>query len=271
MSKNINKSKILDLEEITLIRNKKIILDNISWKINSGENWALIGENGSGKTTLLKVISGFLWPTQAKRIKVLEEKFGEVDLRELRKQIGWVSMDLQYELNKPFKVFDVVISGIFASIGVYEKVDKYIRKKAVKIMKFMQCFDFRNREFNSLSQGEQKRVIIARALISEPKLLILDEPCTGLDLVAREQFLKFIEKLAQKQNLAIIYVTHHVEEIMPFISHCLVLKQGKVYKKGVKHNVINSENLSKAFDLQVKVIQENHRFWTSVNSALIEL
>lgn len=252
------------LSSVSLTRDGKAILRDISWEIKQGEHWALIGANGSGKTKLLKIITGYEWPTSGV-VEVLGKKFGEVDLRELRKEIGWVSSDLQQRLQQNFTAEEVVLSGYFASIGLYDKSPKLLRslkEKAKSLMNFMEIAHLADRMFPLLSFGEQKRVMIARALISDPKLLILDEPATGLDLKAREEFLPFIDQLGKKKDgPTIIMTTHHIEEIMPVISHVVALKKGKVVKQGRKEEILTEENINEIFNIKLSLHHQNGRFW----------
>ena len=260
MRKN-NPSLIIHVTAVSFVRDGKSILQDISWQIKKGEHWALVGANGSGKTTLLKIITGYEWPMSG-TVEVLGKKFGEVDLRELRKQIGWVSSDLQERLQQNFSAEEVVLSGYFATIGLYDKSRKSLKTKAEGLMRFMGVSHVSDRPFPQLSFGEQKRVMIARALISDPNLLILDEPATGLDLKAREEFLPFIEELGKKKDgPTIIMTTHHIEEIMPVISHVIALKKGKVVKQGRKGEIVSDKNIKEIFDIRFSVQYRDGRYW----------
>lgn len=260
-------SSVLHLTSVSLIRDKKTILKDISWKISRGEHWALIGANGSGKTMLLKVITGYEWPTSG-AVEVLGKRYGEVDLREMRKQIGWVSSDLQARMQQNSSAEEVVLSGYFASIGFDDrllqspKLLKPLKGKAIELMEFMGVRQLTDQFFSLLSFGEQKRVLIARSLMHEPKLLILDEPCTGLDIKAREEFLPFIEQLGRKNGgPTIIMTTHHIEEIVPVFSHVIALKKGQVVVSGNKENVLREENIENIFDIQTNLIHRGERYW----------
>ncbi len=261
-------SHIINLQSITLVRNKTSILSDISWTIKSGEHWVLMGRNGSGKTMLLKIISGYLWPTSG-TVEVLGKKFGEVDIRELRKHIGWVSSDLQFQLQQNITALEVVLSGYFATIGLYDKLPKLLRslkKRAGKLMELMGISHLSSHLFPTLSFGEQKRVLIARALMHQPQLLILDEPCTGLDIKAREEFLPFIEELGKKKNgPTMIMTTHHIEEIMPVFSHVLALKTGKIVKKGKKGEILKQDILKEIFGISLEVSLQKERYSIKVS------
>jgi len=245
--------KVLEITEVSLIRQGKNILNNVSWQIKKGEHWIIIGANGSGKTTLMRIVAGTLWPSKGE-VSVLGEKFGKTDLRELRKTIAWVSSALHTRIPTNFKVIDIVLSGVDASIGIYRKPSSEDRKKACKFLSEMESQSLKNRNFGTLSMGEQQRVIIARALMTEPQLLVFDEPCAGLDIVARDKMLSSIENLLNRNEPpTLVYVTHHVEEIAPFSTHVLMLKKGEMIGTGRKKEVLTDEMLSNAFDTQINI------------------
>ena len=250
---------VLRLEGISVVIEGKKILRDVSWRVRSGENWALLGENGSGKTTLLKVVTGYLWPSRGD-VWVLGSHFGGIDLRELRKQIGFVSGSLHDRTPFNETALNVVVSGRYASIGLWGEPTKKDLKRASDLIEFMECRGLEGRKFGTLSQGEQQRILIARALMPKPKLLILDEPCVSLDLAAREKFLSTIRKLC-KEKITLIYVTHHIEEIVPEITHVLILKKGAVYALGAKGKTLISGNLGKALGVRIKVEENGGRFW----------
>ena len=239
-------NSIIELQDISLHRGKTQILKGISWKINRGEHWALIGPNGAGKTSLLKIISGIIWPSSGK-VKVLGKEFGKTDLRELKKKIWLVSSFLTEKIPQNEDILEIIISGKFASFGVYEKITENDRKKAKRLLKFMDCDYILGRNFNVISQGEKQKVLIARALMAQPLILLLDEPCIGLDIKARENLLNSISKLCKETKTTIIYVTHHIEEIIDEIKNALLLKDGKMFMQGKSKKVLNRKNLSKVF------------------------
>ncbi|GGH78766.1 iron complex transport system ATP-binding protein [Pullulanibacillus pueri] len=255
---------IVDIENVSWKREKQWILKDISWQIRQGEHWSLVGLNGSGKTTLLNMINGYIWPTKGS-ISVLDQTFGRCDLRELRKDIGWVSSSLQQHLHGEETAKHIVISGKFATIGLYDQVSTDIEEQAEQLLTLLNCQIFKDRRYDTLSQGERQRILIARALMAEPKLLILDEPCTGLDIIAREQLLQIIEKVSKApQAPTLIYVTHHVEEILPCFSHTLMLKKGEVYQLGPTEKVLTSTLLTDFFDTPIKVYQQQERLWLTL-------
>lgn len=270
---NVKADVITRVDNVTLRRNGKTILSNIDWNINNREHWVIFGQNGSGKTMLLKLLMGYEWPSEG-TISVLGNQFGEIDLRELRKTIGFVSSALQQEMQQQISVFEVVLSGYFASIGLYEKPPVKVRKKAQELMKFLEINTLAKQLFPLLSYGEQKRVLIARSLMHDPQLLILDEPCSGLDIRSREHFLSFIERLGNKKTgpvspgasrggPTIIFVTHHIEEITPCFTHILCLKNGKVVQSGRKEDILTPKIIGKTLDMNIDIQKHDNRYTLS--------
>ncbi|MCX6695886.1 MAG: ABC transporter ATP-binding protein [Candidatus Altiarchaeota archaeon] len=253
--------KILELRGISLTIGGKSILQDVSWSIGKGEHWALLGENGSGKTTILKIVTGYLWPTKGD-VHVLGKHFGEIDLRELRKSIGFVASAIHDRVPFNDSAIEVVLSGRYASIGLWEKPSAADVKRARGLIAFMECNGLEDRSFGTLSQGEQQRILIARALMPDPRLLILDEPCVSLDLAARERFLKTVSKLCRKKGLTLIYVTHHIEEIVPEVTHAVILKKGEVYAKGRKSKTLSSKKLGDALGVKIIVEEKDGRYWS---------
>ena len=257
---------IIDAKNISYIRNGKYILENISWEVNSGEHWAVLGLNGSGKTTLLNMINGYIFPSEG-QLTVLDKTFGQYDLRELRKSIGWVSTALQERLYGREKVEEIVLSGKFASIGLYDNTSDQDKKYASEILESLSSIHLKDRIYQTLSQGEKQRVLIARALMASPKLLILDEPCTGLDFLAREQLLTNIEKLSTIADApSLIYVTHQTDEILPLFNKTLLRREGKVHSAGPTQELLNNKNLSQFYGIPVECKKLNNRYFLSTSS-----
>ncbi|WP_341278385.1 ABC transporter ATP-binding protein [Paenibacillus sp. FSL H8-0537] len=258
---------IIDIQNVTWEREEKIVLQGIDWQVEAGQHWCLLGLNGSGKTTLLNMINGYIWPTIGS-VSVLGHKFGEYDLRELRKSIGWVSTSLQQKLHGQDTAFKIVLSGKFATIGLYDQALQEDEEQAISLMRSLGCEVLLNRTYSTLSQGERQRVLIARALMAAPKLLILDEPCTGLDVFAREQLLEMINQVAQQPDApTIIYVTHHVEEILPCFNQTLLIKDGRVFEAGDTSKVLSSARMSDFFGVPVEVEQRENRNWLFIKAA----
>ena len=255
---------ILDIRNVSLNRNGFFILKNINWIVKPGEHWALIGLNGSGKTTLLKMITGYLSPSKGEMF-VLGKKFGRVDLRELRKLIGWVSSSLQESLYTSDTIEEIVLSGKYASIGLYEKPGREDIEKAGILMEQFELSGMKDRMYYTLSQGEKQKVIIARALMCSPSLLILDEPCIGLDIFARENFLSLIEQICNIEGApTLLYVSHHVEEITPSFKHALFLKDGEIHSAGKTKDLLTNENLLKFYGKPVEIDWKNGHPWIKI-------
>jgi len=247
------KENVLQLKNVTWRRENTTLLSKVNWTIQKHEHWALLGLNGSGKTTLLNIINGYIWPTEG-TIEVLGAQFGKTSLPELRKSIGWVSSSLQEKIPKLQYAQDVVISGKYASIGLYERVDEEDITKALDLMEKLDCSKLINRHYETCSQGERQKLLIARALMSEPKLLILDEPCNGLDIFARENLLETIQQLAEDpEGPTLIYVTHHPEEILPVFNHTLLLRKGNVFMQGNTEEILSEKHLTAFFEHPVSV------------------
>ena len=256
---------IVQIDNVTWEREDKVILQDVNWSIQQGEHWCLLGLNGSGKTTLLNMINGYQWPTSG-AISVLGHRFGTYDLRELRKEIGWVSTALQQKLYGSDDALNIVLSGREASIGIYDQPSEEEIEKAMNLLRTLRCDNLAQRAYRTLSQGEKQRVLIARALMNEPKLLILDEPCTGLDIIAREQLLGMIDNLSRHPNCpTLIYVTHHVEEILPCFSHTLLLKTGEIFAQGETSEVLTPQTMSQFYEVPVHLEKENERFWLTIS------
>ncbi|WP_370621835.1 ABC transporter ATP-binding protein [Bacillus sp. JCM 19034] len=240
---------VISLNKVSWKQQQKLIVDEVSWKVEKGEHWVILGLNGSGKTSILNMITGYVWPSKG-NIHVLGHEYGKVNIPELRKSIGWVSASLDQQVaNRLHNVLEVVISGKFASIGLYEQTTDEDRKKAQQLLKTLRIEQLSNQFFNQLSQGEKRRVLIARALMANPKILILDEPCNGLDLYAKEQLLEMLKMYAEEENgPTIIYVTHHIEEMISSFTHVLLVREGKIVAAGKKRDVLNNETLSKTYN-----------------------
>jgi len=255
---------IIDVKNVTWQRDETTILQDISWQVREKEHWCLVGLNGSGKTSLLKIICGYTWPTSGE-VHVLGNLYGTVDLREVRKTIGWVSTALIAQLHDHETAYRIVLSGREATIGLYSVPSEEDKRTAEELLHTFGCEALKNRPFSALSQGERQKVLIARALMASPKLLILDEPCTGLDLLSREQLLAMIEKIAaQPDGPTLLYVTHHIEEILPCFTHTLLLKEGAVDQVGPSQDVLTADRLTRFFGVPVNVQKSQGRAWISL-------
>jgi len=240
------------------------ILRGIDWRVERGQHWVILGANGSGKTSMLRALTGYLPPTSG-TIRVLGETYGKTDWRELRKRVGLVSSSINQMMPEGETALAAVISGKFAMIGYWGEIGDEDRARAIRILRRIEASALADRPWIHLSQGERQRVLIGRALMAEPRLLILDEPCAGLDPVAREHFLQFLQRLARSRNApAMVLVTHHVEEIMPAFTHVLVLREGRVMAAGARREVLDSKILSQAFGAPVRLTLRASRYSLSV-------
>jgi iron complex transport system ATP-binding protein len=234
-------------------------LKTLSWTMNDGENWAIVGNNGSGKTTLMKLVFGEVIPVYGGQV----HWFGNCEhtpLLEIRENLGYVSAEYQSNYDRPAKGWEVVASGFFSSIGLHETVTPGQKESAIKAMSHLGIDYLSNTSFRKMSYGEARRVLLARAMVHKTKLLILDEPCAGLDIPTREHFLETLQKLSQKRT-SMIYVTHRIEEIMPCVTHVLFLKEGKIFAQGKKEEMMRSETLSGALGCSLTLEKNCDRYW----------
>jgi len=251
---------ILEVSRLSIERGRTRILRDVSWRVERGQHWVILGANGSGKTSLLRALTGYLPPT-AGQVAVFGKIYGETDWRDLRLRIGLVTSALQPHVPPAEPALETVLSGKFAQLDLWAKTSRADRAAAGRILRRVDAAPLAEREWMFLSQGERQRVLIGRALMARPRLLILDEPCAGLDPVAREQFLKFIDDLARRPGSpALVLVTHHVEEITPAFTHALVLRTGRVVAAGPKERVVTSAVLSRAFGACLRVHMREGRY-----------
>lgn len=251
---------MLELSHVQVRRGRTTILQEAHWRVQPGQHWVILGPNGSGKTSLLKVLTGYLTPT-AGQIVLMGKRFGASDWRELRLKIGMVTTSFTTAIPPAEVALDTVVSGKFAQLDLWAKVSTRDRAAARRWLRFMGLSALEEREWAYLSQGERQRILIARALMAKPRLLILDEPCAGLDPVAREKFLQFLDRLTRRRGApALVLVTHHVEEITPGFSHVLVLRGGRVIHEGKRTEVLTSRVLSDAFGATLRLVRTGSRY-----------
>ena len=251
---------ILTVSDLTIRRGPTLILDHLDWSVQNGERWVILGPNGSGKTSLLSALTGYLTPSSG-AIEVLGQTYGRSDWRALRRHVGLVSSSVRQLIPNQEISLETVIGGKYAMIGYWGKIQPADRRRALRLLREINCSGIADRPWLYLSQGERQRILIARALMAQPALLILDEPCAGLDPIARERFLDFLQRLGSNQRSpALVLVTHHVEEIMPVFSHVLLLRQGRIAAQGIKRRTLTSKNLSKAFDASLRLRSFRQRY-----------
>ena len=255
---------IIEFENIDVGYDEKVVLKNINLKIKSGEHFAILGANGSGKSTLMKLIQSQIHPRQTKEFK--KEIFGKsrYSIFELKKELGVITNDLHNYFEKEagyLTGFEVVLSGFYSSIGVFTHQDftKKQIQKAIEVMNFLEIIDLKDKKVSSMSTGQLRKCIVARALIHDPKAFVLDEPTVGLDIKAQINFIKLLQKISLKST--IILVTHHLEEIFPEIKNVALIYNNTIFKIGKKEDILNSENLSTIFDIKIEVKQKNKRYY----------
>ena len=260
------KQIVLDIRRINVRRGTNHLIHDLDWKVKKGEHWVILGANGSGKTTLLTALLGYITPTSGD-ITVLGEDYGDSDWPVLRQKIGLVSSSLRQMMADSEPAWITVASGKYAVIDFWGRPKKADRKGALETLKCIECVHLADRPWAFLSQGERQRVLIGRALMAKPALLILDEPCAGLDPAAREHFLQFLDTMMKNSNSpSLVLVTHHVEEIMPGFSHGLLLKEGRKLKAGPVKEILRSGLLSKTFSTKVRVRHSGSRHFLEVQA-----
>ncbi len=252
---------VLDFAEVTIRRGQATLLDAVSWRVEEGDRWVVLGPNGAGKTTLLQVASAQIHPTSGVA-GILDEVLGTVDVFELRPRIGLTSAALAERIPRGERVHDVVVSASYGVVGRWrEAYDELDHDRAGQLLTEVGASHLVDRTFGTLSEGERKRVQIARALMADPELLLLDEPAAGLDLGGREDLVSTLSVLASDAaSPATVLVSHHVEEIPPGFTHALLLRQGRVVAAGAVAEVITEANLAATFAMPMVLAHEDGRW-----------
>jgi iron complex transport system ATP-binding protein len=259
-----NEEPVLEVEHLKFRRGRDI-LKGIDWRVEPGQHWCVLGPNGCGKTTLINVITGYDSATEGS-ILVDGQRFGESDWREVRKRVGIVASTLTTMLESSEPVLDVVASGRDAKLNLIELVPENLKREARTLLRQFGCEYLQHALWGPLSQGERQKILICRSLMARFRVLILDEPCAGLDPVARENFLRWLAGLATQPSApSLVMVTHHVEEILPCMSHVLVLKAGTALASGPKEKTLSSAILSEAYGAPVKLRCVKGRYSLSVS------
>ena len=254
-------SEVVRLSDVSVLRDGKPILKNIDWSIDESERWVIIGPNGAGKTTLLRILAATLQPSSG-TARILDGILGEVNVFELRTRIGLAANALAARIPNSERVLDAVMTASYAVTGRWnEKYEDIDERRARRVLAEWHLADFAERAFGTLSDGERKRAQIARAVMPDPELLLLDEPVASLDLAARETTVSIIGQYASAPSApAIVMVTHHLEEIPAGFTHALILTGGEIFAAGPIDSTLTSEKISEAFGVQVSVNKENNRF-----------
>ena len=244
----------LSLTNVSLERQNKKLLNNVTWQVNKGEHWAILGLNGSGKTSLLKLITAEYWTSQGS-MEVLGNQFGGTDISNIRTKIGIVGFFIAERLSPHMLAEKIVLTGKYKSSILYTEYGEKELEEARQMLISIGGEHLLGRIYASLSQGEKQLLLIARSLMESPEILILDEATSGLDLFAREKLLTQIEQITSLPNApTIIYVTHHAEEITRSFTHVLLLKKGNIIAKGPKNEVLTEEILSDFYDQPVSIV-----------------
>ena len=254
---------VLDLDEVTVVRGGSRLLDNVTWSVAEGERWVVLGPNGAGKTTLMQIAGTRMHPTSG-RVEILGERVGEVDLFELRPRVGLSSAAFAESLPPGEKVADVVITAAYAVTGRWrERYEEFDERRSGDLLKAFGVAHLADRTYGTLSEGERKRVQLARSLMTDPELLLLDEPAAGLDLGGRETLVADLAELAtDRRSPVLVLVTHHVEEIPPGFTHALLMRSGRIVSAGVLPDVLTDENLTETFEVPLHVQMVGDR-WTA--------
>jgi iron complex transport system ATP-binding protein len=247
-------SDVLEMAAVSVVRGAKTLLSKVDWQVREGERWVILGPNGAGKTTLLQIAAARLHPTSGVA-GILDESLGKVDVFELRPRIGLSSAALANQIPEYEKVLNVVVTAAYGVTGRWrEGYEKDDERRAFALLNDWGMGPLLNRKFSTLSEGERKRVQIARALMTDPELLLLDEPAAGLDLGGREDLVHRLSQLAMDEDApAIVLVTHHLEEVPPGFTHAMLMREGEVVAAGPVEEVLTSGNLSETFGLSLDV------------------
>ena len=246
---------IIEASRLSVKTGHRYILQDIDWRVKKGEHWVVFGLNGSGKTTLLSIIAGFKEPTNG-QLRVFGQAYSNDNILDFRRRIGWVSASFYDKLYTRESALDIVLSGKFGTLGIRGEVKDEDIRLTKRLLGELKLGDKVNRSFATLSKGERQNVLIARALFARPQILILDEPCTGLDLYNRAHLFAIIRELAEKSEITIIYVTHYVDEVLDIFKSALFLKQGMAAACGAVQTVFTSEQFTQLIDYPVELYRD---------------
>jgi len=253
---------VIEMEGVSVARGETVLLDNVSWTVELDERWVILGPNGAGKTTLLQIAAALLHPSSGE-VRLLGEPLGLTDVFELRPRIGFASAAIAVRVPPEEIVRDLVVSAGYAVLGRWrERYEAGDLDRAIRLLDLMGVAGFADRPFGTLSEGERKRVQIARALMPDPEIMLLDEPAAGLDLGGREDLLLRLSAIADDPDApTLIMVTHHVEEIPAAFSHAMLLREGAVVAAGLIRDVVTSANLSDTFGLPLRLTRSGDRYF----------
>lgn len=243
---------LIDVKQLCCKSGRRFLLNHIDWTVQKGEQWAVFGLNGCGKTTLLSIISGFRKYTSGK-VELFGAPITAENVLEQRRKIGWVSSSFFDSYYKNESALNIILAGKTGTLGLDFSIDEYDVKIAKELLKQIDLEDKCNMPFYTLSKGERQNILLVRALFTKPEILILDEPCSGLDILARERVLQSVRRIIAQKETTVIYVTHYAEELLDEFSHVMLLKKGKVFALGSSKKCLNSEEMSAFLETPVVV------------------
>ena len=259
----MNNKLAINIENATVCIDGKEILSDITWKVNRGEKVFILGANGAGKTTLVRTVLGYIWPLYGAKVEVLGELYGATNLNVLRKKIAWVSPFIQQHLDKSLTGLDMVLSGPDGYLGFYRKATDEEYGAAVEILEKLNATHLANKSILGMSSGQQMKILIARALLTKPELMILDEPNVYLDIAEREFILQKVEEISKSRpDLTVIFISQRIEDILPIFNSGIIMNNGKIDVAGSRGNVLSEENLKRTFGIDIKLVKtDSGRLW----------
>lgn len=248
----------IEMKKLCCKAGYRFLLKDIDWQVEQGDHWVIFGMNGCGKTTLLSIVAGVHAQTSG-MVKIFGEEYTQNNILKLRKKIGWVSSSFFDKILSKENAIDIVLTGKFGTFGLGSPITNQDIVKAKTILRELRMGDKINRPFHLMSKGERQNVMIARAFMGDPDILVLDEPGTGLDVFAREYLLSTIDELARKSNMTIIYVTHYSEEILDVFDKCILMRAGRIYQKGPTETLFTEENIGNLLEYPVRIERSGDR------------
>ena len=259
----MNNELAINIQNATVCIDGKEILTNINWQVNRGEKVFILGANGAGKTTLVRTVLGYIWPLYGAKVEVLGELYGATNLNILRKRIAWVSPFIQQHLDKSLTGLDMVLSGPDGYLGFYRTATDEEYSAAAEILEKLNATHLANKSILGMSSGQQMKILIARALLTNPELMILDEPNVYLDIAEREFILQKVDEIAKNRpDLTIIFISQRIEDILPVFQKGIIMNDGKISVEGSRKDVLSEENLKKTFGIDIKLMQTSSgRLW----------
>ena len=256
---------IIELQKVCCKSGSKYLLKDVNWDVKKGEHWVVFGMNGSGKTTLLSIIAAFKHYTSG-TVKVFGESFCNENVLDMRKKIGWVSASFFDKHYSKESALDIVLSGKTGTLGLDNSITLEDVRLAKALLSELNLGDKIDRTFDMFSKGERQNILIARALISNPDILLLDEPCSGLDIYNRSYLFSTVNELSRKKDLTIIYVTHYAEEILPLFKKTLLLRNGHVFAMGATENLLRDDVMKDFLGYEVTVNRQNSTYHLNVET-----